>query len=155
MSDGIGRILREHDVAGSILPPAYIAAILAAERAIDSQGYVRPGSLLLALRQHIRLEIRGTAIEIESAALPDRVPSSAVKVRLDAYAVKPPSGGPFVATVHADGEPIGTVKIGAGVNSGGEATIAKIPVGAWLNASVEAANGAANISIVITYRLSE
>lgn len=156
MTDGresIRRILRAERLAESYLPAEAISALERARVALDEQGQVMPRALRIAVRQVQSLDIVGTATVVADAAPARRVPQSATKLRLDARAATPPSGGVFRATVYADGEPIGTVSIADGQETGNETSVAPIPAGAWLTLDVTAANSAAGIVVAITYRI--
>ena len=153
MSDhNIRRIIRESGVLEAMKPPQEIHMQHAVGQVVDRSGTMLPNAIkpFLTPRTY-RFWLPGTAV----SAGRDRIARAGTVVRLDAHAGTPPSGGTCVIELRGTGaDVLAIVTIPLGEHTG-ESTGLQVPVnaGLWIAAFVVNANGAQDLSVVVTQQL--
>lgn len=119
---------------------------------LDNAGNIKPGALNLALLLCRDTEITGAASIGTNVAPPRRMPQDARIVRLDALARSAPTTGEFAARCFANGVEVGTVSIPNGSTSNGSVVSFQSAAGDVLTWNVISANGAADVTLSVSYR---
>lgn len=153
MSDHIiRRIIRESGVLEEMKPPQEIAMQHAVSQVVDRSGTMLPSAIkpFLTPRTY-RFWLPGSAV----SAGRDRIARAGTVVRLDAHAGTPPSGGTCVIELRGTGaDVLATVTIAPGEHIGESKGLqVGVNAGLWVAAFVVNANGAEDLSIVVTQQL--
>lgn len=143
-------------VAEAILPDEEMALLDAVRGVVRHDVTLRPEVVGQAAPQTETLLILGTASTGTNVGTAFRLPANAKITRLDADAHTAPSGGEFTAELTADGGAIDDAKvtIQPGITTGGSNVGTVVSGGVWLRLDCTADNGAADISITVTYRVT-
>ena len=150
-ADLIDDILRT-GLAARLANPARIRLDKLLVTLLDNAGNLRPGALTLALLLSRDTEITGAAAVGSNMVPPRRMPQDARIVRLDALARTAPTTGEFTARCYANGTEVGTVSIPNGSTSNGSVVSYQSSGGDVLTWDVLAANGAADVTLSVSYR---
>jgi|SRR5690606_9012983 len=145
-------IFTETGLSSRVANPSRIERDKIIDSAFDRHGNLRVSALGVVLMTR-DFEIVGSASTGTNVVIPRRMPQGGRAVRLDAVARNAPVGGPFIATLYADGAPVGSVSLPSGETSGGSNVSTTIPPGAVLTWNVTAANSAANVCLTLVYRV--
>lgn len=153
MSDhNIRRIIRESGVLEAMKPPQEIHMQHAVGQVVDRSGTMLPNAIkpFLTPRTY-RFWLPGSAV----SAGRDRIARAGTIVRLDAHAGTPPTDGTCVIELRGTGtDVLATVTIAPGEHIGESKGLqVGVNAGLWVAAFVVNANGAEDLSIVVTQQL--
>lgn len=143
-------------VAESLIPDELIDSVRTTRAVARNDDTLRPEVVGTALLIPLSFQIPGVAATGTNVANMIRLPQNAIVTRIDADAKTAPGGGPFTAQLTANGAAVddARVSIDDGATNGGSNVGASLSAGARLGINVTAANGAANISLTVTVRVT-
>lgn len=144
------------DVAANLVPEELIDSVRTTRAVARQDATLRPEVVGTALLLPLSFHIAGPAAAGSNVSTMIRLPQNALVSRIDADAKIAPSGGEFTAQLTADGATVegARVSIADGATRGGTNVGTALAAGAGLGINVTAANGAADISLTVTVRVT-